>query len=199
MMITDPAIQALSAYFTHSFRLGNSEKNELARLFVERRLRRRELLLQPGEVCRHFTFVVAGCCRFYALDQSGKEHNLEFVSESDWLCDLDSFYGEQPSSAYMQALDPVHLLQISRLDLIHLYTYYPKFNTNFRIITERKYAALQRRVLQSLQAPAEERYQAFLQQYPALGRRLPNTHVASYLGITPEFLSKIRRRLAGSN
>lgn len=199
MLRTDLNIQALTAYFARFYRLGAPEKRELIRLFTERSLRRRDLLLQPGEVCHHFTFVVRGCCRFYALDQAGKEHNLEFAAEGDWLCDLDSFYAEQPSSAYIQVLEPVSLLQINRADLLHLYAHYPKFNTNFRIITEHKYVALQRRILQNLRAPAEERYQTFLRQYPSLGRRLPNTQVASYLGITPEFLSKIRRRLAGGS
>jgi CRP/FNR family transcriptional regulator, anaerobic regulatory protein len=151
--------------------------------------------LQQGDVCRHFTFVVSGCFKMYAVDQSSKEHNLQFAVENDWITDLSSFYAEKPSVAYIEAIEPSVILQVKHADLLYLYTHYHKFDRNFRIIIEQKYIELQNRVLQNISSTAEERYLSFLEQNPALANRLPNTQIASYLGITPEFLSKIRKDL----
>lgn len=132
----------------------------------------------------------------YTIDPAGKEYNLEFAAENQWISDLTSFYSEKPGSVYIEAIEPTLILQITRADLIHLYANYPKFNSTFRIIIEHKYIELQNRVLQNISGTAEERYLYFLNQFPALSSRLPNTQIASYLGITSEFLSKIRKDLA---
>lgn len=190
------SIESLIAYFGTLWPLGVKEIDKLGSIFTERRIKRRGFALQAGDVCRHFTFVVSGCFKMYAVDPEGKEHNLEFAAENDWLCDLASFYAQKPASTYIEAMEPSVVLQVKHDDLIDLYTHYAKFNSNFRIITERKYVELQQRVLQNISATAEERYLAFLQQYPRLINRLPNTQIASYLGITSEFLSKIRKDLA---
>lgn len=189
-------IQALTAYFEQFFRLGSKTRQELELRFHERKVRRRAFILQPGEVCRHFTFVVSGCFKMYAIDPNGKEHNLEFGAEGDWLCDLSSFYSGKASDLTIEAIEPAVILQIKHDDLIYIYGNYPKLNSNFRIITEHKYITLQDRVLQAISSTAEERYLRFITQYPHLVNRLANTQIASYLGITPEFLSKIRKDLA---
>ncbi|KAI9463101.1 hypothetical protein F5148DRAFT_1286233 [Russula earlei] len=132
----------------------------------------------------------------YAVDLNGKEHNLEFAAENNWITNLSSFYAMQPGSVYIEAIEPSIVLQINHEHLIYLYGNYPKFNSRFRVIIERNYIELQNRVLQNISATADERYLYFLQQYPALANRLPNTQIASYLGITSEFLSKIRKDLA---
>jgi CRP-like cAMP-binding protein len=133
------------------------------------------------------------------VDQGGKAHNLLFAVENEWMTDLASFYAEQPSQVYIEAVEPTTVLQIRHDDLLGLFTRYHKFDRNFRILVERAYIALQDRLLQNISATAEERYQNFLTQYPHWARRLPNTQIASYLGITPEFLSKIRKnQLAGA-
>lgn len=196
-MTTEPeSIQALIRYFTDYFPLNPEERNELRLRFEERSTKRRGFLLQQGDVCRHFTFVVSGCFRMYAVDQGGKEHNLQFAAEQDWIVDLSSFYSEKPSGVYIEAMEASTVLQVKHDDLLSLYTNYHKFDRNFRIIIERKYITLQNRVLHNISAPAEERYRYFLEQHPSLSLRLPNTQIASYLGITPEFLSKIRKDLA---
>jgi CRP-like cAMP-binding protein len=194
--LENSSMQALITHFARFFRLGIKEKNELPLRFTERKLRRRTLILRQGEVCRHFIFVVVGCVKLYAVDHNGKEHILEFAAENDWLCDLSSFYSSKPSDVFIATVEPSVILQIKHADLIYLYCTYPKFNTNFRIVTEHKNIALQRRVLQNISSTAEERYLSFIEQYPQLVNRLPNTQIASYLGITSEFLSKIRKDLA---
>lgn len=189
-------MELLLAYMSSAFPLNEKEIEELCILFNERKVKRRGFILQQDEVCRHFTFVVSGCFKMYTIDKSGKEHNLEFVSENEWITDLSSFYSEKPGSVYIEAMEPSTVLQITRPDLIYLYSYYQKFNSTFRIIIERKYIQLQNRVLQNISATAEERYVTFVKEFPLLVNRLPNTQIASYLGITPEFLSKIRKDLA---
>jgi CRP-like cAMP-binding protein len=179
-----------------AFPLKKKEAAELLSLFTERKVKRRGLLLHQGDICKHFTFVVSGCFKMYTVDQAGKEHNLEFAVENEWLTDLSSFYSEKPGSVYIEAIEPSTVLQISRPDIIHLYSNYPKFNSTFRIIIERKYIGLQNRVLQNISATAEQRYVSFMEQFPGLVNRLPGTQIASYLGITAEFLSKIRKDLA---
>ena len=132
----------------------------------------------------------------YAVDKNAKEHNIQFAAENDWITDLGSFYAEKPGQLYIEAVEPTTMLQISHADLIHLYSNYHKFDHNFRVIIEQKYIELQNRVLQNISSTAEERYESFLKQYPDLSNRLPKTQIASYLGITPEFLSTIRKILA---
>jgi CRP-like cAMP-binding protein len=178
-----------------AFALNAAEIEELFRLFKERRVKRRGFILQEGDVCKHFSFVISGCFKAYVVDQAGKEHNLEFAAEGEWVTELSGFYSENPGSVYIEAMEPSVVLQISRPDLIYLYSHYPKFNSTFRIIIEKKYIQLQDRVLQNISATAEERYVNFTKQYSNLANRLPNTQIASYLGITPEFLSKIRKDL----
>ncbi|HSJ69793.1 MAG TPA: Crp/Fnr family transcriptional regulator [Anditalea sp.] len=189
------SFEALTKHFNHFFPLTETESRELLMRFTERKIKRRGFVLQTGDVCRHFTFVISGCLKMYAVEKSGKEHNLQFAAENNWITDLSSFYSEKPSGVYIEALEPSLILQISHQDLLHLYTHYHKFDRKFRIIIEQKYIELQNRILLSISSTADDRYQIFLEQYPHLSYRLPNTQIASYLGITPEFLSKIRKNL----
>ncbi|HEY1165965.1 MAG TPA: Crp/Fnr family transcriptional regulator [Chitinophaga sp.] len=191
--ITAPLIK----YFKNYFPLTAKEKEALTLRFTERNIKRRGFILQQGDICKHFTFVVSGCFKLYATDNTGKEHNLVFAAENDWITDLASFYSEKPSAVYIEAVEPSVILQIKHKDLLDLYINYHKFDRNFRIIIEQKYIELQNRVLQNISVTAEERYRNFLLQHPQLANRLPGTQIASYLGITPEFLSKIRKDLTG--
>lgn len=198
-MSDNSSIDILINYFKSYFPLKTKEKEELSLHFFERKIKRNGFILQQGDICKHFTFIVSGCFKLYATDQAGKEHNLQFVAENDWIADLASFYSETPSQLYIEAIESSVILQIRHQDLLDLYTTYHKFDRNFRIIVERKYIELQDRVLQSISVPTERRYQNFLKQYPHLANRLPNTQIASYLGITPEFLSRIRKNAGNGN
>jgi len=166
--------ELLLAYMSSAFLLTDKEIEELISLFAERKIKRRGFILHQDDVCRHFTFVVSGCLKMYAIDPAGKEYNLEFAAENEWVSDLSSFYSEKPSGVYIEAIEPSVILQITRQDLIYLYVNYTKFNSTFRIIIERKYIQLQNRVLQNISATAEERYRYFLDQFPLLASRLPN-------------------------
>ncbi len=189
------SVAALLKYFEHYFPLNGAERNQVIDKFTERKIKRRGFILQPGDVCKHFNFIVSGCFRQYAVDENGKEHNLQFAIENDWITDLCSFYSKTASNTYVEALEPSVILQIKHDDLLFLYTHYHKFDRNFRIIVEKKYIDLQNRVMQNISVTAESRYINFINRYPDLANRLPNIQIASYLGITPEFLSKVRKKL----
>ena len=191
------ALDQLVLFFARYVALSDSEKEELALRVHERALKRKEVLLREGQTCKHFAFVLEGCFKMYAIDKAGKEHNLQFAAENDWIADISSFYSEKPSQLFIEALEPSRVLLIERPDLIFLYGRFPKFVRYFKVIFEDKFVELQNRVLQNISSTAEERYLSFLEQYPHLSNRLPSVQIASYLGVTPEFLSKVRKDVIG--
>lgn len=186
-------VDHLIAYFAQYIPLREIEKNDLKNRTVEKRVKRRQFILQEGDVCKHYTFVVSGCLKMYGVDSEGVEHNIQFASENEWIADIASFHSGKGSRFYIEAIEPSVVLQIDQVNLIYLYHNHPKFDRIFRVINENRFIELQNRVLQNISSTAEERYFMFLEQYPKLANRLPNTQIASYIGITPEFLSKIRR------
>lgn len=179
-------------HFNKYLSLDREEIEVLTSHITKRNIKRRQFLLQEGDVCKSFTYVQSGCFKMYGVDDKGAEHNLVFAAEDDWISDIGSLHNETPSQLYIEAIEPSVVLQISKGDLWYLYTNYPKFDRNFRVIIENKYIELQNRLLQMFSATAIDRYESFVNQYPNLANRLPNTQIASYLGITAEFLSKIK-------
>ena len=161
-----------------------------------RKIRRRQYILQEGDICKHYTFVNKGCLRLYNIDVNGVEHILQFAGEDWWIADIGSFYKENPTSLYIDALEPTEILQIEKSDLIEAFVTYPSFDRVFRVLVENAFVGLQKRVLQNIGSTAEERYLTFVENYPQLVSRIPQTQIASYIGITPEFLSKIRKNLS---
>jgi len=134
----------------------------------------------------------------YMLDHSGKEHNLQFAIENWWIGDIASFHSEDPSRFYIEAIENSIILQIKKEDQLRLFVEYPKFNRIFRVITENALVSYQRRVLQNISSTAAERYIDFVNRYPDFFNRISNVQIASFLGITPEFLSTIRKKLSKS-
>lgn len=185
---------SLISYFKSFIPLSKEEIEVLDERITERRIRRKQFILQENEICQYYTFVVSGCFKMYSVDDNGEEHNLQFASENDWIVDIDSFHNRNPSKLQIVALENSIVLQLEKNDLWYLYTYYPKFDRNFRVIIEHKFIELQNRVLQNISATGEEKYEFFLRQYPQLASRISNVEIASYLGITPQFLSKIRQK-----
>ena len=176
--------------------LDKMEREDLSKRVIERNIKRRQFILQENDICKHYTFVVEGCFKKFHVDNKGIEHNLQFIAENDWIMEIDSFYSEKPSRFYIEAIEPSIILQISRINLLHLFLHNPKINRTFRVIIENRFVELENRVLQTISSTADERYLTFLKQYPQLSNRLPNTQIASYLGITPEFLSKVRNKIS---
>lgn len=191
-------IESLISYFDNHLTLTDEEKQAVRKSFSEKRVKRRQFILQEGDVCKLNTFVVEGCFRMYMLDHSGKEHNLQFAIENWWIGDIASFHSEDPSRFYIQAIENSIILQIKKEDQLRLFVEYPKFNRIFRVITENALVSYQRRVLQNISSTAEERYIDFMNRYPNFFNRISNVQIASFLGITPEFLSTIRKKLSKS-
>lgn len=193
--LSHSSTEPLLEYFEKSFPLKQEEKELVRTLFHSRLYRKRQFVLQEGNVCTDFNFVVRGCLRTYKIDEKGATHILQFATENYWINDLGSFHGVKPSVLNIDALEDTVVLQISRDDLITLYTKAPKFNLIFRVLVENAFIRLQERLLQNISSTAEERYQSFLELYSHLSNRLSQVQIAAFLGVTPEFLSKLRNKL----
>lgn len=188
-------VVSLCNFLENYFPLSASEKELIESLFIEKLIEKRKSILNGGETCKTFTFVVSGIIRMYGVDDKGFEHNIQFAAENDWIADISSFYRSKPSQLNIETLEASKVLQIQQKDLYLLFEEIPKINRIFKVVIENNYIELQNRVLQNFSSTAEQRYLDFMEQYPSLSNRLPNTQIASYLGITPEFLSKIRKNL----
>lgn len=193
-MQTKPLIE----YFNQLLPLNEEERSIVETVFKERKIKRRQYILRAGDISKLNTFVVEGCFKMYLVDEKGKEHNLQFAIENWWIGDIGSFHTEQPSKLYIEAIKNSVILQINKEDQLKLFVEYPKFNRIFRVITENALVSIQRRVLQNIGSTAEERYLDFMERYPHFFNRISNVQIASYLGVTPEFLSTIRKRLVTS-
>lgn len=157
-----------------------------------RKIRKRQYLLQSGDVCRFDSFVNSGCLRAFATDEKDHEHVMQFALEDWWIGDQESFLFGTPSNYHIEALENCELLQIDLESLEDLYRSVPAIERYFRIIFQRAFISLQQRIVANLSNSAEYNYRQFIERYPSIEQRVPQYQVASYLGITPEFLSKIR-------
>ena len=194
--LSQASIEPLLSYFERLIPLSAGEKTIVTEKFHPRLYRKRQYALQEGNTCNQMYFVVRGCLRMYKIDEQGNTHLLQFAAENYWITDLGSFYSEKPSELNIDALEDTMVLQVSHDDLISLYTKAPKFHRIFRVLIENSYVSLQKRLLQTISSTAEDRYQYFLDTYPHLTNRLSQTQIASFLGITPEFLSRLRNKLS---
>ena len=186
--------EVLLAYFNELIPLDMVEQKLVTTLFKPRLFRKRQYLLQEGDICTQFYFVVKGCLRMYKIDDKGTTHILQFATENYWINDLGSFHDVRPSELAIDALEDTVVLQISRDELIALYLQAPKFDRIFRVLLENSFVRLQNRLLQNISSTAEDRYRSFLELYPHLLNRLSQVQMAAYLGITPEFLSRLRNK-----
>lgn len=193
-MTTKPLLD----YFDKLLPLDDDEKLFIEEFFKERRIKRKQLILSEGDICKNNTFIVEGCFRTYAVDDNGKEHNLQFAVENWWVGDIGSFHSEKPSKLYIEAMENSIILQCKKEDHIKLFIKYPKFNRIFRVLAENAMVSMQNRILQNISYTAEERYLDFIERYPNFFNRISNVQIASYLGVTPEFLSAIRKKIVES-
>ncbi|WP_133272763.1 Crp/Fnr family transcriptional regulator [Hymenobacter radiodurans] len=157
-------------------------------------LDKRQHLLISGDKCSHLAFVTQGCLRSYSINAQGQEHTLQFAPEDWWVSDLYSLLTQQPSTMNIDALEDSQMMLLSQADLETVYAQCPIFERYFRLLMQGRYVALQERVNASLSQTAAEKYQHFLRKYPSIAQRVPQHFIASYLGITPESLSRVRRQ-----
>lgn len=191
-------VNPLLDYFDKILPLNEEEKSIVEEVFKAREVKRRQYILQSGDQCKHNTFIVEGCFRMYTVDEKGKEHNIQFAIENWWIGDIGSFHSGEPSKLNIEALEKSAILQITREDQLKIFADHPKFNQIFRVLAENAMVSLQNRILQNISFSAEERYLDFIERYPHFMNRISNVQIASYLGVTPEFLSTIRKKITRS-
>jgi len=168
-------------------------------LLKVRALKTGEFLLREGSICKYESFVVVGCLKTYYLDENGFEHIIDFSIEEWWADDLFSLLTQTASRTNIKAIEDTEILQISKSDLELLYQRIPKFERFFRILFQNAYIAQREQINQALSATAEERYILFMKQKSYAERRFSQKDIASYLGVTPQFLSALKKRLGRVN
>lgn len=175
--------------------LSEIEFQKLAESFVLKEFKKKEIVLQEGNHCLFEGFVVDGCFKVYFLTEDGVEQTLYFAVKEWWITDLDSFINNVPSTLNIEALENSKVLMISKEEKLHLYETIPAVEKLFRMMNQKSSIALQRRIFSLLSKTADKRYIEFLEKYPGLEQRLTQQQVSSYLGISHEFLSKIRKKI----
>ena len=177
--------------------LSGKETEAFCNLFRQKSIKKKDLFLREGEVCKFEGFVIKGLFRVFHIDEKGFEQVLYFAIEDWWITDIDSFINERPSHLFIEAIEDSEVLVISKKDKETAYSDIPQIEKLFRIMTQKTHVALQRRMIDNLSKTADQRYLDFIEKYPKIHSRLTNLQMAAYLGISHEFLSKIRKKLAG--
>jgi len=188
--MSDLLIRNLNRFVT----LTSEENDTVLSLFRPRNFRRHQFIQQEGEVARYETFLLSGLTRTYEIDEKGAEHIVLFGTEDWWVGDLYSFLTGLPSTYAIDCLEDTQTMQVSKDDLEELYVRVPKLERHFRIMIQKAYITSTRRITSSLRKSAAERYMDFIRTYPSLEQRIPNHQIASFLGITPQSLSRIRAK-----
>ena len=176
--------------------LSENETAAFCDLFQQKLTKKKSFLLREGEVCKFEGFVTKGVFRVYHIDKRGAEQILYFAMENWWITDIDSFTTQTPSQLFIEALEDSEVLLISKKDKEFAYEHMPKIEKLFRVMTQKTHVALQRRMIDNLSKTADQRYLDFIEKYPQLHQRLSNLQIAAYLGISHEFLSKIRNKIS---
>ncbi|GAA0548428.1 Crp/Fnr family transcriptional regulator [Chitinophaga japonensis] len=186
--------ELILAHIARHVTLDKQEQDAFCAALQHRKLRRRQYLLQEGDICRHDHFVIKGGLRQYEVDADGRENVMQFGFEDWWISDWYSMLTNTPTVYNIEALEDTEVLQIERIKLEQLFITMPKLERYMRIIMLNAFVALQRRVL-FMQKPSAERYAEFLRRYAHVEQRVAQQHVASYLGITRETLSRLRSQM----
>ena len=186
--------ELLKAYFRKVIRLTPSELDHIAEYYKVKKIPKGEFMLKRGQVCRFEGYVVEGCLKISVIDAKGGEKILYFAAPDWWVMEIDSFANLSASELDIQAIEDSTLLVITREDKERLYDDIPKLERLFRVMYQKAVAAWQKRLIRNHTMTAEERYEHFVTTYPEIAERVTNKLIASYLGITQEFLSMIRKR-----
>lgn len=153
-------------------------------------------LIREGQTVRHTFFVINGCLRSYCIDKKGREHTLQFAIKEWWISDFIAIYNNVPANLYIESVSDSEVIEFNTEQLHNIYNVFSEFEAFQRENLERHVVSLHKRILNQLQLSASERYDLFLQQYSEIEQLTPNYHIASYLGITEQSLSRIRAEKA---
>lgn len=182
--------------FNEKVNLSKEEEEVIKQHLTPKKLRKKQYLLQEGDVCKHIAFVEKGALKAYVVDDAGAESIIQFALEGWVISDLYSFLTGEPATYNIDALENAELVLISKSAHEELLKKIPKYETYIRLQITGAYIALQKRLTSIISLPLEERYKNFLALYPNIAQRVPQHMIASYMGLTPETLSRVRSRMS---
>jgi CRP-like cAMP-binding protein len=175
----------------------NQEEQDIIRNYLTpKKLRKRQYLLQEGDICKFIAFVEKGTLRAYSVDDKGNEHIIQFALEGWTISDLYSFMTGEPATYNIDALEDSELVLISKSAQEEILKKCPKYETYTRLQLTGAYLAMQKRLTSIISLPLEERYNNFMKLYPNIVQRVPQHMIASYMGLKPETLSRLRKKMA---
>jgi len=182
-------------YINKYINLTIEEETILLSKIIHRNYLKDQYIVQQGDICKSANFIISGCAKTFYLNKKGQEYTVMFSVEDWWASDLGSFITQTPADFNVQCLENTELIQFTFENLKELYTKIPKLERFFRKIIERAFVTSQKRIIKNFSLPAKEHYLIFKETYPEIEQRVPQYMIASYLGITKEFLSKIKTQL----
>ncbi|MFT5823277.1 MAG: CRP/FNR family transcriptional regulator [Crocinitomix sp.] len=185
--------EQIKLYFNRYVTFSDSEIDEIFSKLEAKTFQKQEYILHEGQICKHNYFIISGLVRSFYIDQKGKENITQFALGNWWITNVESFIKNTPSRLSIQAIEKTEILLINKDALEKLYISIPKLERLFRIITEYMLIAIQRRNDVYLQLKSKDRYDGFIKLYPSFIQRVPQYMIASYLKITPEYLSELRK------
>jgi CRP/FNR family transcriptional regulator, anaerobic regulatory protein len=184
----------LQSHLSKLIELKATEAEAFSKAFTLRKLKRKEILLHEGEVCRYTAFILKGCLRYF-YNVEGQEHTGQFFFENSWYTDYESFLSEKPSKQNIEALEKTEILLLQKKDLEKLYETYPKFERFGRLMAENAYLGVRKKNENLVNLSPEDRYLKLVKERPKVIERVAQHYIASFLGIQPQSLSRIRKRI----
>ena len=186
--------EKLLAYVARFVMLTDEQNEQLLASFSEQKVKKKQFIAQPGFTAKYRNFVTQGIFRAYVVDEDGKEQTIQFAPEGWWVSDFNSYIYQKPATMFIVALEDSVILKIDHDKEQQLKKSNHTFETLFRIMAEKGLAFEHRRIIDNLTQSAEERYKNFLTNFPHIAQRVPQYALASYLGVTTEFLSRLRNK-----
>ena len=188
--------QQIDSYVNKCISLSKEELEYFHSLLQYKKVKKKSFLLRAGEKCDFEAYLIKGCARVYYIDENGFEVDFLFAVEDWWISDLASFSQQQPAKLFIETIEDSELLLIDYKSKEALFKKVPKFERLFRLMIQKAYETMMDRLIANISKPAPQRYQDFVKKYPTIPQRVPQHLIAAYLGVSPEFLSKIRTRLS---
>ena len=191
-------LQSLKNQLIQNHSFSEKEAEFFVSHFTERKVKKRQFIIQPDFIAKYRVFIVKGAFKAYVIGNDGQEITISLATDGWWISDPNSYIYQQPATMFVEALEDSTILQLGFENEQLLKTHSHKFETFFRTVAERGLAFMQRRLIASLTLTAEERYKQFADKYPDFLKRVPQFAIASYLGMTTQYLSRIRKNLTKS-
>ncbi|MEO5681713.1 MAG: Crp/Fnr family transcriptional regulator [Chitinophagaceae bacterium] len=187
---------SINSYLTRCSPVTGEELEYFDSLLEYKKVAKKTTLLHEGDICNFEAYIIKGCIRTYYIDEKGIEVTLQFAIEDWWVSDIASFHDHKPSSMFIETLEDCELFIINPSTKELLLSKIPKLERVFRLMVQRNLSVLQSRLFTTIATSAKDKYLDFINRYPTIPQRVAQHYIASYLGISPEFLSKTRTRLS---